>query len=82
MCGCYRHVGSVSGCGAQPSDVVPPWRVASSHASSPASLCSVDDEKGPQVFKVDPAGHVLRYKATAAGSKEQVWVMSGGEGSR
>jgi hypothetical protein len=33
---------------------------------------SVDDEKGPQVFKVDPAGHVLGYKATAAGVKEQV----------
>lgn len=44
-------------------------------ALSPASPCSVDDEKGPQVFKVDPAGHVLGYKATAAGSKEQVRRM-------
>jgi 20S proteasome subunit alpha 1 len=31
----------------------------------------VDDEKGPQCFKVDPAGHFLGYKATAAGVKEQ-----------
>jgi len=34
-------------------------------------LVSVDDEKGPQVFKIDPAGHFLGYKATAAGAKEQ-----------
>merc|ERR1712167_31064 len=34
-------------------------------------LISVDDEKGPQVFKVDPAGHYFGYKATAAGAKEQ-----------
>ena len=32
---------------------------------------SVDDEKGPQLFKVDPAGHVVGYQATAAGVKEQ-----------
>lgn len=34
-------------------------------------LISVDEEKGPQVFKIDPAGHFLGYKATSAGSKEQ-----------
>lgn len=34
-------------------------------------LVSVDDEKGPQVYKVDPAGHYYGYKATAAGVKEQ-----------
>lgn len=34
-------------------------------------LVSVDDEKGPQVFKIDPAGHFLGYKAAAAGAKEQ-----------
>lgn len=39
-----------------------------------ASVClliGVDDEKGPQVFKVDCAGHFLPFKATATGSKEQ-----------
>ena len=31
----------------------------------------MDDEKGSQVFKVDPAGHYYGYRATAAGVKEQ-----------
>ena len=38
-----------------------------------ASICilgAVDDEKGPQLFKVDPAGHYFPYFATAAGTKE------------
>lgn len=30
----------------------------------------VDDEKGAQVFKVDPAGHYLPYKAVATGKAE------------
>ena len=34
-------------------------------------LIGVDDEKGPQVFKVDCAGHYLPFFATASGSKEQ-----------
>ena len=34
-------------------------------------LFSIDDEKGPQIFKVDPAGYYVGYKATAAGEKEQ-----------
>lgn len=34
-------------------------------------LCGIDDEKGPQLFKVDPAGHFFGYKAAAAGGKEQ-----------
>jgi 20S proteasome subunit alpha 1 len=29
-----------------------------------------DDEKGAQVFKVDPAGHFLPYKAVATGKSE------------
>ena len=29
-----------------------------------------DEEKGSQVFKVDPAGHYLPYKATATGKYE------------
>mmetsp|Transcript_28292 Transcript_28292/g.51116 ORF Transcript_28292/g.51116 Transcript_28292/m.51116 type:complete len:245 (+) Transcript_28292:132-866(+) len=36
-----------------------------------AILASVDDERGPQLFKVDPAGHYFPYKATASGAKEQ-----------
>ncbi|CAM9140581.1 unnamed protein product [Chrysoparadoxa australica] len=36
-----------------------------------AILVAVDDEKGPQIYKVDPAGHFFPYKATASGAKEQ-----------
>ena len=32
---------------------------------------SIDEEKGPQLFKVDPAGYYVGYRACAAGSKEQ-----------
>lgn len=34
-------------------------------------IFAIDDEKGPQLFKVDPAGYYVGYKATAAGEKEQ-----------
>ena len=34
-------------------------------------MIGVDDEKGPQVFKVDCAGHYLPFFGTASGSKEQ-----------
>lgn len=34
-------------------------------------ILGVDEEKGPQLFKVDPAGYYVGYKATAAGSKDQ-----------
>lgn len=34
-------------------------------------LIGVDEEKGPQLFKIDPAGHFWGYKATSAGTKEQ-----------
>mmetsp|Transcript_8648 Transcript_8648/g.21944 ORF Transcript_8648/g.21944 Transcript_8648/m.21944 type:complete len:242 (+) Transcript_8648:142-867(+) len=34
-------------------------------------LCSIDDESGPQLFHIDPAGHYFGYKATASGSKAQ-----------
>lgn len=33
-------------------------------------LIGVDDEKGCQVFKVDPAGHYLPYKAVSTGKYE------------
>mmetsp|Transcript_14745 Transcript_14745/g.21559 ORF Transcript_14745/g.21559 Transcript_14745/m.21559 type:complete len:248 (-) Transcript_14745:456-1199(-) len=34
-------------------------------------LIGVDDERGPQVFKVDCAGHYLPFYAAASGAKEQ-----------
>lgn len=33
-------------------------------------LVSVDEEDGPQLYKVDPAGYFVGYKATASGQKE------------
>ena len=51
-------------------------QVSTQHASMRALACvqilvGVDEEKGPQVFKIDPAGHYFGYKATSAGTKEQ-----------
>ncbi len=34
-------------------------------------LCAIDDEKGPTLYKVDPAGYFMGYRAVAAGVKEQ-----------
>jgi 20S proteasome subunit alpha 1 len=31
----------------------------------------IDEEKGPQLYKIDPAGHYYGYKACASGVKEQ-----------
>merc|ERR1719359_2135225 len=36
-----------------------------------AIFCSMDEEKGPSLYQVDPAGFYLGYKATAAGAKDQ-----------
>nr|GMC58966.1 proteasome subunit alpha type-6 [Ipomoea batatas] len=36
-----------------------------------AMVLGIDDEKGPELFKCDPAGHFFGHKATSAGSKEQ-----------
>ena len=35
------------------------------------TLVGCDEEFGPQVFKVDPSGNCIGYKAVATGSKEQ-----------
>jgi len=34
-------------------------------------LVSIDDEKGPQLYQIDPAGNYFGYKAAAAGTKDQ-----------
>ena len=36
-----------------------------------STLISVDAEYGPQLFKCDPAGYYVGYKATATGPKTQ-----------
>jgi 20S proteasome subunit alpha 1 len=35
-----------------------------------AILVAIDEERGPQLFKTDPAGYFVGYKATAAGAKD------------
>ncbi|XP_042376424.1 proteasome subunit alpha type-6-like [Zingiber officinale] len=36
-----------------------------------AMILGIDEEKGAQLFKCDPAGHFFGHKATSAGLKEQ-----------
>eukprot|EP00842_Homolaphlyctis_polyrhiza_P001739 jgi/Hompol1/2566/HPOL_006071-RA len=47
-------------------------RPLGSHPNSTAMiLIGHDDEYGPQLFKCDPAGYYIGYKATTAGAKHQ-----------
>lgn len=41
------------------------------HLSTAIILIGYDDELGPQLFKCDPAGYYVGYRATAAGAKQQ-----------
>lgn len=34
-------------------------------------FAGIDEERGPQLYKCDPAGHFMGYKGCAAGQKEQ-----------
>lgn len=34
-------------------------------------LIGIDEEEGPQVYKLDPAGYYVGFHATAAGQKQQ-----------
>ena len=34
-------------------------------------IAGIDEEKGPSIYKVDPAGFYYGYKAVASGVKEQ-----------
>ncbi|DBA70895.1 hypothetical protein WJX82_006779 [Trebouxia sp. C0006] len=34
-------------------------------------IIGIDEERGPQLYKVDPAGYYVGYKATSAGAKDQ-----------
>jgi len=34
-------------------------------------FAAIDEERGPQLYRVDPAGHFEGYKACSAGAKEQ-----------
>ena len=36
-------------------------------------LIGIDEEKGPQIFKCDPAGYYVGYKATAVSSNYDLW---------
>lgn len=35
------------------------------------TIVGIDEERGPQVFKIDPSGFSMGYKAVAAGTKDQ-----------
>ena len=55
-------------------------QVYTQEASSRAMACVMlligfDEEKGAQVYKVDPAGHYLPYKAVATGNPQSLLLM-------
>jgi hypothetical protein len=59
------------------------WQVYTQHAymrplGVSAILLAIDEERGPQLYKTDPAGYFVGYKAVAAGQKEQEVSVCGG----
>ncbi|KAG9458919.1 hypothetical protein H6P81_003427 [Aristolochia fimbriata] len=64
-----------------PADLLAKWiadksQVYTQHAymrplGVAAMVLGIDDERGPQLFKCDPAGHFFGHRATSAGLKEQ-----------
>jgi len=44
--------------------------LSQSYFHSALTLFAIDDENGPQLFKLDPSGFYAGYKATAVGQKE------------
>ncbi|KAL7008700.1 Proteasome subunit YC7alpha/Y8 (protease yscE subunit 7) [Cystobasidiomycetes sp. EMM_F5] len=34
-------------------------------------IIGIDEERGPQIFKLDPAGYYVGFRATATGQKQQ-----------
>jgi 20S proteasome subunit alpha 1 len=46
-------------------------------------LIGVDAERGPQIFKLDPAGYFVGFKATSSGQKQtEANNFVGSDGSR
>ena len=56
-------------------------QIATQKASYRAMACitiliGIDEEKGAQLFKLDPAGHYLPYKAVATGLFNEIRLFS------
>lgn len=62
ICGCTRiRLTCIAGIDAS----------ANSNARSALILIGIDEERGPQIFKLDPAGYYVGFRATATGQKQQ-----------
>lgn len=59
--------------GMRPLGICRSFSLAAGHPADNKSamiLIGQDDETGPEVFKLDPAGYFVGFKATAAGQKQ------------